>query len=85
MFQQTNHLAEDPRCDYPPGGPETPNTSSVSAQSITASESDLTTCIHRWCGIVPIAGFLGAERIVKRLCGVRGYDDATASGRRASP
>ena len=33
--------------------------------------------------MAPTAGFLGAERMLQRLRGVRGQDDAT--GRRATP
>ena len=31
------------------------------------------------------AGFLGAEKVLQRLSGVRGQDDATETGRRATP
>ena len=33
----------------------------------------------------PTVGFLGAERVLQRLRGVRGQDDATETGRRATP
>ena len=33
----------------------------------------------------PTSGFLGAERVLQRLRGVRGQDDATETGRRATP
>ena len=35
--------------------------------------------------MVPTVGFLGAERVLQRLRGVRGQDDATETGRRATP
>ena len=35
--------------------------------------------------MAPTAGFLGAERVLQRLRGVRGQDDATETGRRATP
>ena len=35
--------------------------------------------------MAPTAGFLGAERVLQRLRGVRGQDDATETGRRANP
>ena len=31
-------------------------------------------------GMAPTVGFLGAERVLQRLCGVRGRDDATETG-----
>ena len=31
------------------------------------------------------AGYMGAERVVQRLRGVRGQGDATETGRRATP
>ena len=33
----------------------------------------------------PTAGFMGAERVLQRLRGVHGKDDATETGRRATP
>ena len=35
--------------------------------------------------MAPTAGFLGAERVLQRLRGVRGQDDVTETGRRATP
>ena len=35
--------------------------------------------------MAPTAGFLGAERVLQRLRGVRGQDDTTETGRRATP
>ena len=35
--------------------------------------------------MVPTVGFLGVERVLQRLCGVHGQDDATETGRRATP
>ena len=35
--------------------------------------------------MAPTAGFLGAERVLQRLSSVRGQDDATETGRRATP
>ena len=35
--------------------------------------------------MAPTAGFLGAERVLQRLRGLRGQDDATETGRRATP
>ena len=35
--------------------------------------------------MAPTVGFLGAERVLQRLRGVRGQDDATEIGRRATP
>ena len=35
--------------------------------------------------MVPTVGFLGAERVLQRLRGVCGEDDATETGRRAIP
>ena len=35
--------------------------------------------------MAPTAGFLGAERVLQTLRGVRGQDDATDTGRRATP
>ena len=35
--------------------------------------------------MAPIVGFLGAERVLQRLSGVCGQDDATETGRRATP
>ena len=36
--------------------------------------------------MVPTVGFLGAESVLQRLRGgVRGQDDATVTGRRATP
>ena len=35
--------------------------------------------------MVPTAGFLGAERVLQRLRGVRGQDDVSETGRRATP
>ena len=40
---------------------------------------------HRRNGIAPTAGFLGAERVLQRLRGVRGQDDDAETGRRATP
>ena len=34
--------------------------------------------------MAPTVGFLGAERVLQRLRGVRGQDDATETGRRAN-
>ena len=47
----------------------------MSAQSITASET----------GFGNVHLFLSAERVLQRLRGVRGQDDATETGRRATP
>ena len=33
----------------------------------------------------PKVGFLGAEKMLQRLRGIRGQDDATETGRRATP
>ena len=35
--------------------------------------------------MAPTVGLLGAERVLQRLRGVRGQDDATENGRRATP
>jgi hypothetical protein len=35
--------------------------------------------------MAPTVGFLGAERVLQRLRGVHGQDDATETGRRATP
>ena len=35
--------------------------------------------------MAPTVEFLGAERVLKKLRGVRGQDDATETGRRATP
>ena len=35
--------------------------------------------------MTPKAGFLGAERMLQRLHDVHGQDDATETGRRATP
>ena len=35
--------------------------------------------------MAPTVKFLGAERVLQRLCGVRGQDDVTETGRRATP
>ena len=35
--------------------------------------------------MAPTVGFQGAERVLQRLRGVRGQDDATETGRRATP
>ena len=35
--------------------------------------------------MTPTVGFLGAERVLQRLRGVRGQDDAAETGRRATP
>ena len=35
--------------------------------------------------MAPTAGFLGAERVLQTLRGVRMQDDATETGRRATP
>ena len=35
--------------------------------------------------MAPTVGFLGAERMLQRLRGVRGQDYATETGRRATP
>ena len=35
--------------------------------------------------MVPTVRFLGMERVLQRLCVVRGQDDATETGRRATP
>ena len=35
--------------------------------------------------MAPTVGFLGAERVLQRLCGVRGQDDSTETGRRVTP
>ena len=35
--------------------------------------------------MAPTVGFLDAERVLQRLRGVRGQDDATETGRRATP
>ena len=34
--------------------------------------------------MAPTAGFLGAKSVLQRLRGVRGQDDATETGRRAT-
>ena len=36
-------------------------------------------------GMAPTVGLLDAERVLQRLRGVRGQDDATETGRRATP
>ena len=56
----------------------------MSAQSITASETGFGN-VHRGSGMAPTVGFLGAERVLQGLRGVRGQDDATETGRRATP
>ena len=38
-----------------------------------------------WSSIAPTVGFLGAERVLQRLRCVRGQDDATETGRKATP
>jgi len=35
--------------------------------------------------MAPTVGLLDAERVLQRLHGVRGQDDATETGRRATP
>ena len=35
--------------------------------------------------MAPTVGLLDAERVLQRLRGVRGQDDATETGRRATP
>ena len=35
--------------------------------------------------MTPMSGVLGAERVLQRLRGERGQDDATETGRRATP
>ena len=35
--------------------------------------------------MAPTVGFLGADRVLQRLRGERGQDDATETGRRATP
>ena len=40
---------------------------------------------YRASSMAPTVGFLGAERVLQRLRGVRGQDDATETGRRATP
>jgi hypothetical protein len=42
-------------------------------------------CTHRVSGKAPTAGFLGAERVLKRFCGVCGQDNVVETGRRATP
>ena len=43
------------------------------------------TCAHRGNVMAPTAGFLGAERVLQKLRGLRGQDDAAETGRRATP
>ena len=40
------------------------------------------TCTYRGSGMAPTVGLLGAKRVLR---GVRGQDDATETGRRATP
>ena len=40
---------------------------------------------YRGSGMAPTVGFLGVERVLHRLSGVRVQDDATETGRRATP
>ena len=35
--------------------------------------------------MAPKVGLLGAERVLQRIRGIRGQDDATETGRRATP
>ena len=58
-------------------------TSSMSAQSITASETDFGTCTYRGSGMAPTVGLLDAERVLQRLTVYK--DNATETGRRATP
>ena len=58
----------------PLGGPE-----SAQHQRLASG-----TCT-RGSGMAPAVGFLGAERELRRLRGVRGQDDASETGRRATP
>ena len=44
----------------------------------------LVMCTYR-SGMASTVGFLGAVRVLQRLRGVRGQDDATETGRRATP
>ena len=37
----------------------------------------LGTCACRGSGMTPTVGFLGVERVLQRICGVRGQDDAS--------
>ena len=41
-------------------------------------------CTYRGSDMAPTLRFLGAERVLQRLRGVRGQDDATETGRRAT-
>ena len=43
------------------------------------------TCAHRGSDMAPTVGLLDAERLLQRLRGVRGQDDATETGRIATP
>ena len=60
------------------------STPSISARSQIQRPAS-GTCTYRGSCMAPTAGFLDAERVLQRFRGVRGQDDATETGRRATP
>ena len=50
---------------------------------MTAQQEDVISLLI--FGMASTVEFLGADRVLPRLRGVRGHDDATETGRRANP
>ena len=75
-------LVEDPRCSCPLGGHETPEHILYECTKYNSIRDRLR---ERALIEVPTVGLLNAERVLQRLRGVRGQEDATETGRRATP
>ena len=65
--------------------PLAPNVVCGSTTTVLYYSVYVLTCTYRGSGMAPTVGVLGAERELQRLRCVRGQDDATETGRRATP
>jgi hypothetical protein len=57
----------------------------LSEVNARTESTSLGTCTYRGSGMAPAVGLLGAKRVLQRLRSIRGQDEATETGRRATP